>query len=226
MDGRSAAGKIVEETTPEGAVSQIQLDLDDVAELALFVAPGNEDLASMVARKATQKELDTSPVLQEAFLIRFLGRRPMKFRGMELLNFLRFGNIKIPIRDEKGKITGFAPVTGLKEATKLLVQKAKSYAPNGNPVVGRTATIVLGPPASGKSSLAEKIATDIKAAIVDPDDAKIFMAEYDGGLGAAAVHEESSHLTFGLGDNKGVAYEIIKEGFNVVIPKVGAKREA
>ena len=90
-------------------------------------------------------------------------------------------------------------------------------------MVGRTATIVLGPPASGKSSLAEKIATDIKAAIVDPDDAKIFMAEYDGGLGAAAVHEESSHLTFGLGDNKGVAYEIIKEGFNVVIPKVGAK---
>ena len=53
-----AAGKIVEETTPEGAVSQIQLDLDDVAELALFVAPGNEDLASMVARKATQKELE------------------------------------------------------------------------------------------------------------------------------------------------------------------------
>jgi hypothetical protein len=77
------------------------------------------------------------------------------------------------------------------------------------------AVILVGPPAAGKSTLANPIAVKLKAAIPDSDEFKKTLPEYEGGLGAAAVHAESS----------GMAKELVaasaKVKLNMVIPKVG-----
>ena len=79
----------------------------------------------------------------------------------------------------------------------------------------KKAVIVLGPPAAGKSTYANKIARNLGAAIIDADDAKKALPEFQGGLGAAAVHEESSTLSTFVKDL------LTDDGTNVVIPKVG-----
>ena len=77
------------------------------------------------------------------------------------------------------------------------------------------AVILVGPPAAGKSTLANPIAVKLKAAIPDSDEFKKTLPEYEGGLGAAAVHAESS----------GMAKELVDASadskLNMVIPKVG-----
>jgi hypothetical protein len=83
---------------------------------------------------------------------------------------------------------------------------------------GREATIVLGPPAAGKSGLSKAFARERNAALVDSDEAKKVLPEYRNGLGWTAVHEESSRLMFGPG---GVFHRLASEGANMVIPKVG-----
>jgi hypothetical protein len=79
----------------------------------------------------------------------------------------------------------------------------------------RKAVIVIGPPAAGKSTIANQVALRLKAAIPDPDEAKKLMPEYDGGIGSNATHEESSFLT------RYVMEELMDAGENMVIPKVG-----
>jgi predicted ABC-type ATPase len=82
----------------------------------------------------------------------------------------------------------------------------------------RRMDILLGPPAAGKSSIAEKfIAPEAGARIVDSDDIKKMIPEFDGGIGAAAVHEESSQL------GKIYLDRAMARGDNIVLPKVGDK---
>lgn len=81
----------------------------------------------------------------------------------------------------------------------------------------RKAVIVLGPPAAGKSTIANPIARKMGAAIVDSDEAKKILPEYRGGIGANAVHEESSFLADLL------FKDLMEDGDNLVIPKVGGK---
>ena len=101
-------------------------------------------------------------------------------------------------------------------AKKLAYTDAKLEVPPGYKVKAeKKAVILLGPPAAGKSTQANFIARKLGAAIIDADDAKKALPEYQGGLGAAAVHEESSALA------KLVKDLITDEGSNVVIPKVG-----
>ncbi len=79
----------------------------------------------------------------------------------------------------------------------------------------RKATILIGAPASGKSTVANPIARDLGAAIVDVDEAKKIIPEFGGGVGVNAVHGESSQIT------KDLLSEFTEEGSNVVLPKVG-----
>ena len=79
----------------------------------------------------------------------------------------------------------------------------------------KRAAIVLGPPAAGKSTIANPIARKMNAAIIDSDEAKKMLPEYEGGIGANAVHEESSDLA------ERVLNLALEFGDNVVIPKVG-----
>jgi len=99
-----------------------------------------------------------------------------------------------------------------------LISKAESYAyENGGVGVRREkkARLILGPPAAGKSTSAERIAATQGYAIVDSDDAKKVVPEFDDGLNANGVHAESSEL------QKEVLRTMLKRGDNVILPLVG-----
>jgi hypothetical protein len=81
----------------------------------------------------------------------------------------------------------------------------------------RQLTIILGPPAAGKSTIANKIAIASRAAILDSDEIKKALPEFDGGVGANAVHEESGDLANMLSENMRL------RGTNIILPKVGDK---
>lgn len=112
-------------------------------------------------------------------------------------------------------------VTGTAQAIPALVQQARDLAatelrrPTKPTVNGRVLTIVTGPPASGKSTIANEIAYETGAAIVDSDAAKAALPEFGRGEGANAVHRESK----GLAD--AVETMLAAEGANIVYPKVG-----
>ena len=84
------------------------------------------------------------------------------------------------------------------------------------------ATIVTGAPASGKStSLVNPLSRQLKARIIDSDEVKKMLPEYDNGKGAGLVHKQSSDVI--LTDMimpkfyKGGEYC----GDNIIIPIVG-----
>ena len=82
------------------------------------------------------------------------------------------------------------------------------------------AVIVVGPPASGKSSISNPIARKLDATIIDSDEAKKLLPEYQGGVGANAVHKESKRIT-------GMVQDIaVANGDNLVIPTVGDEVES
>lgn len=97
-----------------------------------------------------------------------------------------------------------------------LIATAEQYAGTGGVKQERKARILLGPPAAGKSTSAERIAETEGYAIVDSDDAKKVILEFDGGLGASAVHEESGFM------GAEVPAEMMGKGDNVIPPLVGS----
>lgn len=106
----------------------------------------------------------------------------------------------------------------IQEAGAALVRKAESYADEGGGVkYEKKARILLGPPAAGKSTSAEEIARQGGYAIADSDDAKKIIPEFDSGVGASAVHEESSYM------GEAVVDQLLNSGANVILPLVGAK---
>ncbi len=88
----------------------------------------------------------------------------------------------------------------------------------------KQAFIIIGLPASGKSSVATDIATEKGAMILDSDFAKRKLPEYKNyAHGATVVHDESINLIFGF-QSGGVRslYELaVANKYNLVIPKVG-----
>lgn len=112
-------------------------------------------------------------------------------------------------------VFGDEVVQGTENAVPRWVQQAEEFAGEAGPAYERKATIVLGPPAAGKSTIAEELARVKRAAILDSDEIKKTLPEYEGGIGAAAVHEESSTLADLLED------ALRASGTNVVFPKVG-----
>lgn len=92
----------------------------------------------------------------------------------------------------------------------------------------RKAVIIIGLPASGKSTIANKIADHYGAIILDSDFAKRKIPEYvHNPAGASLVHEESDYLVFGAAINykpadfKCLFEECIEKNANIVIPKIG-----
>ena len=83
----------------------------------------------------------------------------------------------------------------------------------------RNIVIIVGPPASGKSFFANKFARARKAAIIDPDEAKKVLPEFEGGIGANAVHAESKVIM------QGVEKRALENGDNIVLPTVGHDKE-
>ncbi|WP_083729297.1 zeta toxin family protein [[Flexibacter] sp. ATCC 35208] len=90
----------------------------------------------------------------------------------------------------------------------------------------RRAFILIGPPASGKSSIANAISEDEGAIILDSDFAKRKLPEFEYDCGATLVQEESNKIVFGFGENnpqkiQSLYNRAIENGNNLVIPKVG-----
>ncbi|MGH7576520.1 MAG: zeta toxin family protein [Longimicrobiales bacterium] len=79
----------------------------------------------------------------------------------------------------------------------------------------RQAWVIIGPPAAGKSTLADPIVVQNRARLIDSDEVKKLLPEYDEGRGAGAVHRESAHIAEHLLD------QAIERGENFVYPRVG-----
>ena len=87
---------------------------------------------------------------------------------------------------------------------------------NGNVKREARFDVVLGLPASGKSSsLCDKISEEFGSRIIDNDEAKKLLPEYNNGWGAGVVHDESQRVSE-------AQLEIcLTSKENIVFPKVG-----
>jgi Zeta toxin len=100
--------------------------------------------------------------------------------------------------------------------------------PNTDIKKDKEAFIIIGLPASGKSTIANKVADNFGALILDSDYAKRKLPEFkDNPAGASLVHEESDILIFGYEkkdkpDDFVSLIEICNSNdYNIVIPKIG-----
>ena len=73
----------------------------------------------------------------------------------------------------------------------------------------------MGPPAAGKSQYADRIVSQLRPVLIDSDEAKKHIPEYEGGRFASVVHEESDLI------KDIVLFRAISNGDNIVIPIVG-----
>lgn len=98
---------------------------------------------------------------------------------------------------------------------------------NGNVKKEFRAEIVIGAPAGGKSSvIVDKVSKNTGSRVLDSDEIKALLPEFDGGNGAGKVHTESADVILsGM-----VIPEYYKGGThtgeNIVIPIVGKKPRA
>ncbi len=83
----------------------------------------------------------------------------------------------------------------------------------------KDAYILLGLPASGKSTFAHKLSELTGAYIIDSDFAKRKFPEFTDTCGASLVHEESNEII----DN--LLKECLKNGNNFIYPKIGSEFE-
>lgn len=77
--------------------------------------------------------------------------------------------------------------------------------------------IVIGLPASGKSSaIVDTISNEFHSRVIDNDEVKKMIPEFNNGWGASVVHEESQIISDWAYRNA------LKQGDNIVLPKVGS----
>lgn len=197
VDGEGAAGQVastplLRDPPPEGFS-------DDVA--------GRQDLKRRIEDGASREELDNHPTVIAA--VEDMNARAERATDLDTTYNTREWHIA------REYVFGDEVEVGTRAAIPRWREQAESFAGPEGPRRQREVTILLGPPAAGKSTIAEELATAQRAAILDPDEIKATLPEYEGGIGAAAVHEESSDLTKML---EGV---MRTEGTNMIVPKVG-----
>lgn len=88
---------------------------------------------------------------------------------------------------------------------------------NGSILNEKQVNIIIGYPASGKSTISNEISNLSHSRIVDSDEVKKFLPEYANGLGVEKVHEESKHIM------REMLKDCIKANENIVLPIVGSK---
>lgn len=102
----------------------------------------------------------------------------------------------------------------------ILVDENGDTVYNKNVERGSRLDIVIGLPASGKSSaIVDTLSAEFHSRVIDNDEAKKRIPEYDDGWGAGVVHEESQAIS------EEVFKEALAGGENIVLPKVGSKAE-
>jgi hypothetical protein len=168
--------------------------------------PDIEGLAKLIQNNAAPSQIDTHPAILEA-VERMKAIPITATEAGELLDGRTTENREFVFNGER--------VVGYTNAVERLIAVARDYA-EGTVRRERKAIIVLGPPAAGKSTIAEKLAAHMGFAIVDPDDAKKVLPEYDDGIGASATHEESGAIA-----KRYVLPALLDTGENIMLPKVG-----
>lgn len=88
---------------------------------------------------------------------------------------------------------------------------------NGDVAKGSRLDIIIGLPASGKSSaIVDSLSQEFHSKVIDNDEAKKMIPQYNNGWGAGVVHEESQKIS-------DVAFRIaLAKHENVILPKVGS----
>jgi len=129
---------------------------------------------------------------------------------------LAMQNEALAIPDVYDNLTEAQRNKRMNEMIPELTDIATEYA-KGNLKYDKKAVIIIGPPATGKSTFAENIAARKGYAIVDADDAKKQMPEYKNGIGANATHKFSKYIA------AEIQKQFIEEGANIIIPKVAGK---
>lgn len=205
------------------------------ADLEKFSEPGGkgsqEQTAQMKEEKFSAEEMERDNLIQlidSGAELDEIGQHPAVIRALEQQN-------EMPLTSEMpgygsaewnaNRVFNFkdGPVKGYSDAINKFLVNAESLAwdemniPFSKDLIKRQkkAVIVLGAPAAGKSTLANPIAVKYGAAIVDSDEVKKVMPEFAAGVGANAVHEESSAI------GKSILNAQIAMGNNIVLPKVG-----
>ena len=108
-------------------------------------------------------------------------------------------------------------VVGYDAAIEKFEKEAEDYA--GERVKkDRQAFIILGPPGAGKSTWKSKICKIYGTSCPDVDDIKKAIPEYDNGIGANAVHEESTDIGALVARNQ------LDKGNNIVLEKIGSNK--
>jgi len=209
--------------------SQASVDLEKFSE------PGGrgsqEQAAQMKEEKFSAEEMEKDNLIQlinSGAELDEIGQHPAVVRALEQQN-------EMPLTSEMpgygsaewnaNRVFNFkdGQVQGYDEGILKLIQNAERLAwdelslPFSPDLIKRQkkAVIVLGAPAAGKSTLANPIAVKYGAAIIDKDEVKKVLPEYQGGVGANAVHAESSAI------GNAMLGTTIKDGTNVVLPTVG-----
>lgn len=175
------------------------------------------DLGKLVSAGADRETLDSHPAVVAA--IEQLEERAARATNLEkAYNSPQWHEAReyaFPAENIKGTEFPDEVVKGTGGAMDMWKARAEAFAGEGGPARDRKATILLGPPAAGKSTIAESLALTKRSAIVDSDEIKKTLPEFEGGIGAAAVHKESSDLS------RALFAEMLEEGTNITFPKVG-----
>lgn len=127
-----------------------------------------------------------------------------------LTDFEGFMEKFIPGFEEKGTLSINTP-----ERQKLREDIMNKLYGSGAKNKNKEVWLIVGPPAAGKSSIADPIIEENGALQVDSDDAKALLPEFHNGVLAGAVHEESSTIANEL------LNKALSNGDNIVMPVVG-----
>ena len=150
----------------------------------------DEQMGTIAAAEAGMKSIAPA-----AFLLK--NREAIENHMFETL--MDYGSISL---DEKGK---------------PLVDSHGNTIYNNDVERGRRLDIVIGLPASGKSSaIVDTISYEHHSMLIDNDEAKRQFPEFNKGWGANTVHKESQIV------EQAVFREALREGRNIVLPKVGS----
>jgi dephospho-CoA kinase len=175
------------------------------------------DLKILIKENAPKNLLQANPFVVKALRdVELTPSTTLKFESFTSENYINTRNFNID-----GKT-----IVGVEEAIPLWQKNAKelAFVQTKTPIeeigYNKNVTIILGPPASGKSTIANRLAINKKAAILDADEIKKTIPEYKNGVGVQAVHEESSELTTILQKT------LIEEGADHVFPKIGNSVES
>lgn len=177
-----------------------------------------DDLRQLLERGADETEIDSHPAVIRAIEEAKAIPETHTFDGYLSERWIETREFKF----------GEETVTGFADAVQRLYEGARRLAwtdegkvvPDAPTRFEKRAVVVLGPPAAGKSTIANPVARKLGAVIIDADEAKKILPEYNNGIGANAVHEESSYIS------NLVEQITIAQGANIVIPKVGGSPDS